>query len=848
MASLSESSLASIRLFGDVRSRLVATEFDVDQSGPLKQFDDEFGRLRLWASNTGAHQKGQSSLDFRLRDASNIRDQIRRLLDDLRDTLRDVEEFLDEREPDSLIGNPRGDVDRNGPESDLEQICQSLVTCVDCLFQMSIIVRRPARHDFIHSRLPAEILSFQRWYEGYIKDKFPKAKKKIADRLAFAMMRRKHFLGYREKHRAKLAHGLDSQDDSLSQTMASREIVAENLVDTQSEAGTSTSSASTISTPGDITMPRLPSKATVGRPFECPYCYIIISVTGLRSWYKHVFEDIQPYVCIVPECTAPATLFSSRRKWTEHLQDNHSQVWWDWESRNDSQPASVFAARCLLCMDEAESETQLIRHLSEHMQEIALFCLPRPGNPSDRAEDGNADDTSDESERFISSNEVQTQKLSASPNRVHDSHNDAEEPCDDSGRLRSRARRPPYRRSPSPQYDSKTRERPPELQALAESSDDSSWQRVRARRLSYPRPPRPQHDSETEERLQKPEAADESSDDSSRPKRQHRRLYHHRTHNSLRDSETKERLQKVNALEESSDISSRLGRRLRHQRPDIHRTHSPLNNSETERRLHPSKALEEPSDDTFRPQPIQRRRRPLSYRTRSSQYESEMERRLYQSKALEDPSDNIFRPQPQQRRRGPLSYHTRSPQYNSETEKRLQKLKDLEEKEARLAAKELAAQEEVWYAERRRRPSYHRTRSPQYDPVTERRLQDPKDFEEKAKSLNAKDLAAEEMWYAERHRRPSHYRTRSPQYSSATERRLQNLKDLEEKEERSAAKGSPVEEFWHAEIEKEVEKRRRIRKAKWKSNNAKGGGEEEEEEDGQKREKARQSLGQLTYI
>lgn len=44
---------------------------------------DEMGRLRIWAANIGAHQKDQSSLDFRLRDASHISKQVIKLHEDL---------------------------------------------------------------------------------------------------------------------------------------------------------------------------------------------------------------------------------------------------------------------------------------------------------------------------------------------------------------------------------------------------------------------------------------------------------------------------------------------------------------------------------------------------------------------------------------------------------------------------------------------------------------------------------------------------------------------------------------------------------------------------------------------
>ena len=67
------------------RDELVAHDAEVPQSLWL----DELGRLRVWAANIGAHQIGQSSLDYRLRDASHIKDQIIRLLERLQRLLVD---------------------------------------------------------------------------------------------------------------------------------------------------------------------------------------------------------------------------------------------------------------------------------------------------------------------------------------------------------------------------------------------------------------------------------------------------------------------------------------------------------------------------------------------------------------------------------------------------------------------------------------------------------------------------------------------------------------------------------------------------------------------------------------
>lgn len=44
---------------------------------------DEQARFKAWVRNVGAHKTDRSSLEYRLRDASNIRVQVRRLLIEL---------------------------------------------------------------------------------------------------------------------------------------------------------------------------------------------------------------------------------------------------------------------------------------------------------------------------------------------------------------------------------------------------------------------------------------------------------------------------------------------------------------------------------------------------------------------------------------------------------------------------------------------------------------------------------------------------------------------------------------------------------------------------------------------
>ena len=50
---------------------------------------DELGRFRVWLGNVGAHRSGRISLDYRLREAANMRDSVLELLTDLGDNIRE---------------------------------------------------------------------------------------------------------------------------------------------------------------------------------------------------------------------------------------------------------------------------------------------------------------------------------------------------------------------------------------------------------------------------------------------------------------------------------------------------------------------------------------------------------------------------------------------------------------------------------------------------------------------------------------------------------------------------------------------------------------------------------------
>ena len=57
----------------------------------LEDVRDLFGRFNVWAGNIGAGQRGQASLDFRLREATSIREHVVGTLQYLLESLEDGE-------------------------------------------------------------------------------------------------------------------------------------------------------------------------------------------------------------------------------------------------------------------------------------------------------------------------------------------------------------------------------------------------------------------------------------------------------------------------------------------------------------------------------------------------------------------------------------------------------------------------------------------------------------------------------------------------------------------------------------------------------------------------------------
>ena len=145
-----------------------------------------------------------------------------------------------------------------------------------------------------------------------------------------------------------------------------------------------TSYASTFLTGGSLSIPRPPQDSLGEKPFECPHCYYIVTLANTRSWTKHVFLDLKPYICVAEDCTTPHKLYGTQREWTQHLTSAHASAWIrpePGEVGGKTQAGKDLS--CLLCTQAQDSQHHYERHLARHLQDLALFVLPRQGENFD---------------------------------------------------------------------------------------------------------------------------------------------------------------------------------------------------------------------------------------------------------------------------------------------------------------------------------------------------------------------------------------------------------------------------------------------------------------------------------
>ncbi|KAL4929904.1 uncharacterized protein BDV17DRAFT_51795 [Aspergillus undulatus] len=371
---------------------------------------DEIGRLRVWAGNIGAHQVGQSSLDYRLRDASHLKGETTKLLNRMLRVLRELVEVVNEDSEDDLEIDVEDDDEDASDTTEVQQLYQSIVGIINSLFQISMAIRKPADIDRLLNVKIKNESYFEPWAQQHVSHKYPAAETDTVSRLGKAMARQKAILKYRERHRAKLTKGLfeytETDSTRLSETVAT-ELKANDdelrFLETASSSGVSQTSyaPSLMAAQTAISIPNPPKESKDRTPFECPYCFHVITIKHTKDWARHVFRDLMPYVCLSQTCTTPSRLYDSRHLWFLHMQEAH--------------PEFLMASTCPLCHADTQPPVAFERHVGRHLEELALFVLPS----SDAGEDAGYENASQAASVIVGASD--NSSLSSSP-RQNDCH------------------------------------------------------------------------------------------------------------------------------------------------------------------------------------------------------------------------------------------------------------------------------------------------------------------------------------------------------------------------------------------------------------------------------------------
>ncbi|KAI1083377.1 hypothetical protein F5B20DRAFT_577058 [Whalleya microplaca] len=361
----------------------------------VSKLADESARFKIWAGNIGAHKRRKNSLDYRLRDASHLQKQVRTLLIDLRNSLESARATLNgERIPWDEFSSDDEDEDQNKPadgyefETELDQICADVAEAVDCLLRLSMSIRSPAAHDRLKASNSINTSHYEAFDISHIRAKFKSANSKLAEHLGEANSRRRQFFKYRESQHAKLCEGLNA--DTSKSVAGQQSTVISSMPqylkdslpdlklgqideDEKSESGITQSSYAT--THGDtnrLHVPTLPAEASKG-PFEWS------DFERRHQWINHMLEKHwRLWHCAF--CIHPP--FNSYKCLQDHLEDSHLNT-----ANNDQMKAcmelctsqrSLNSTRnCPFCQELMHSTGEYKRHVGHHLEEIALFVLPR---------------------------------------------------------------------------------------------------------------------------------------------------------------------------------------------------------------------------------------------------------------------------------------------------------------------------------------------------------------------------------------------------------------------------------------------------------------------------------------
>lgn len=176
-------------------------------------------------------------------------------------------------------------------KTELLQLVAGIKSVITSLFRLSIAIRNPAPNSQSTSTISIDKSFYEQHDIQHVAEKFRDAPRYLIERLGRALSARRQYLSYREEHHQKLSKNIEklgfekaTTEFTTNSTEATRvkQVSGLEVLDEGEDVASQTSYAT--SHKAAIRVPTLPKAARDKDFFECPLCFLLVSIHTVAEW------------------------------------------------------------------------------------------------------------------------------------------------------------------------------------------------------------------------------------------------------------------------------------------------------------------------------------------------------------------------------------------------------------------------------------------------------------------------------------------------------------------------------------------------------------------------------------
>ncbi|KAF2024730.1 hypothetical protein EK21DRAFT_93852 [Setomelanomma holmii] len=422
------------RVFLSLAKAITVEEHFAAQVSPTA-IHDELSRFKMWVGNIAAHRKGRRSLEYRLRDAENLKREVHRVFKDLVAALRNGLAIV-KREKTPWDEKEFSDTDLNVSDNDLQedtelkQIRASITTFVTSLFRLSMAIRDAAPTSQSSKIFTVDKYYFEQHDINHVQTKYPDCAEYLSERLGRAISGRRQYLSYREEHHKKLAKHVEKIGfeeprngeifkiaeqihiplTASQHTSNSTEATPMPQLDRQNSIkilDEDDGASQTSFAPSVNAAIRVPALSREARENEFS---TIVGTNGSNMSWKHIGHSGNAL-------NLAEKVFSVQQDFEEHIRKTHADLQGMLSAMKRTSAKFAELTENVSCplYKKGMSLRGLHKHLASHQQQLALFALP----PNlDETEEEEVEDDQERSSREVDTEDISDIRESDNPDAV----------------------------------------------------------------------------------------------------------------------------------------------------------------------------------------------------------------------------------------------------------------------------------------------------------------------------------------------------------------------------------------------------------------------------------------------